>query len=163
MKVNCSYCKKELEREDCRIAKNKTKRFFCNQKERMAFEYENKIKDKIGIIKNAQESRRRKALERFKNNPKIRISARGYKVIYIPIMLKGGGKWKKLHHFVWENAGGEIPLGMYLHHKDGNRINNKLSNLKLISPSEHSKIHYNLSKKMGKIEKGKFIKKHTFK
>lgn len=44
---------------------------------------------------------------------------------------------------VYENAYGEIPVGMIVHHKDGNEKHNALANLELVeSNSEHNRIHY---------------------
>lgn len=30
----------------------------------------------------------------------------------------------------------------HVHHKDGNRLNNKLKNLELVTPQEHNALHY---------------------
>lgn len=45
------------------------------------------------------------------------------------------------HHLVWEQAYGPIPDGYEIHHKDGNKLNNKLSNLQLLTRSEHARLH----------------------
>ena len=55
--------------------------------------------------------------------------------------------WKKhrgiyMHRFVWESIKGPIQPGFHIHHKDGNRSNNAIENLELISHSEHSRLHY---------------------
>lgn len=52
-------------------------------------------------------------------------------------------KGKRLHRKVWKDAFGEIPKGFHVHHKDGDRYNNRLSNLVLVEGKEHSKIHAN--------------------
>lgn len=46
-----------------------------------------------------------------------------------------------MHRYVWEFHHGEIPDGFHVHHKDGDKANNHLSNLELISSSDHSKMH----------------------
>lgn len=52
------------------------------------------------------------------------------------------GKRIRLHRYVWEKHNGEIPKGYHIHHKDHNKFNNDISNLELISASEHEKSHY---------------------
>ena len=49
---------------------------------------------------------------------------------------------------IWEKANGEIPVdgngrSFEIHHIDGNRNNNDISNLKCVSIEEHYQIHYN--------------------
>ena len=48
---------------------------------------------------------------------------------------------KALHREIWKDAFGEIPKGCVIHHKDGNSLNNKLSNLKCMSRGEHQSYH----------------------
>ena len=48
---------------------------------------------------------------------------------------------------IWEDANGPIPYDnsgrkMEIHHKDGDRNNNELSNLELLTITEHYNIHY---------------------
>jgi len=50
--------------------------------------------------------------------------------------LSRGGK--RIHRDVWKVAFGEIPKGCHIHHKDGNILNNILSNLECIDAKEHS-------------------------
>lgn len=45
------------------------------------------------------------------------------------------------HHVVWTKVNGPIPTGMHIHHKDGDESNNELSNLQLVTPEEHRRIH----------------------
>lgn len=120
-------------------------------REQMKREYENGIRDKFEITKKANEICRKKGLERFNNNPNRIISKRGYYEIYVP--CKG---WTKEHHYVWLKAGKKIPKEYHLHHINGNKLDNRIENLKLITNSEHGKLHYNKHK----IDKsGRFIKK----
>ena len=46
-----------------------------------------------------------------------------------------------MHRYVWEYYNGEIPKECEIHHKDGNRHNNNISNLECISISEHRRLH----------------------
>ena len=47
----------------------------------------------------------------------------------------------RLHRVVWEYYKGEIPDNMHIHHIDGNKSNNDISNLELLTPHEHAKKH----------------------
>ena len=57
------------------------------------------------------------------------------------------GKRMALHRWVWTQANGPIPTGMHVHHKNHDHKDNRLENLELITPSQHSKIHGRQSKK----------------
>lgn len=48
---------------------------------------------------------------------------------------------KRLHRYVWEFYNGKIPKGYEIHHIDGNKANNDISNLQMLSKSEHRKVH----------------------
>ena len=49
--------------------------------------------------------------------------------------------WVLLSRYVWEQANGAIPPGMGIHHMDGNKLNDELSNLELVSKSMHIDKH----------------------
>lgn len=51
------------------------------------------------------------------------------------------GRLRFEHCIVWEKKYGKIPLGMQIHHIDFNKENNKISNLQLVTPLEHKRIH----------------------
>jgi hypothetical protein len=51
------------------------------------------------------------------------------------------GKEIKLHVFIWEQAHGEKPDGYEVHHKDRNKGNYDLSNLELLTNSDHGRVH----------------------
>ena len=51
---------------------------------------------------------------------------------------------KRMHVYVYEFYHGEIPDGYEVHHIDLNRANNDISNLKLLSVSDHKKLHGDL-------------------
>ena len=46
-----------------------------------------------------------------------------------------------LHNYIYERSYGKIPDGYEIHHIDCNKLNNDLTNLQLLTPSEHTKIH----------------------
>ena len=47
----------------------------------------------------------------------------------------------RLHRKVWMSVNGPIPKGHHVHHVDGNRAHNALSNLELKEGREHSRLH----------------------
>lgn len=54
------------------------------------------------------------------------------------------GYWKNMmpihaHRWVWINHFGAIAEGMDIHHKDGNKSNNDIENLEMLSRSDHLK------------------------
>ena len=52
-----------------------------------------------------------------------------------------GDKVKSLHRVVWEDNFGEIPNGFHIHHIDGNKDNNEISNLEMINAHDHLSNH----------------------
>lgn len=50
-----------------------------------------------------------------------------------------GTKCESVHRLVYETLIGEIPKGMVINHKDGNRKNNLISNLEVVTPSENTR------------------------
>lgn len=50
--------------------------------------------------------------------------------------------WILEHHLVWwKHTGRLVPKGHHLHHVDGDPQNNTLSNLQILTASEHSRVH----------------------
>lgn len=58
---------------------------------------------------------------------------------YIKAWYEGRSNWQ--HRVVWEKKYGKIPRGFHLHHKDGNKENNDISNLECLSRQEHRALH----------------------
>lgn len=46
-----------------------------------------------------------------------------------------------LHRHIWEEAHGAIPDGWDVHHKNGDKVDNRLSNLEGLPKEEHSRQH----------------------
>ena len=49
-----------------------------------------------------------------------------------------------MHRYVWEFYNCKIPKGYEVHHIDGNKANNDISNLKLVESHEHRMLHSKL-------------------
>lgn len=58
---------------------------------------------------------------------------------YIALAWKYRGKVYHIlaHRLIWMLANGPIPVGLEINHKDGDKTNNKLKNLELVTPSEN--------------------------
>lgn len=56
---------------------------------------------------------------------------------YLRILDNQTGKYLSIHRLVWEAFNGPIPEDMVIDHIDGNRSNNALSNLRLVSQSDN--------------------------
>lgn len=55
---------------------------------------------------------------------------------YIKVMVDNQPKWVLYSRYLWEQANGKIPFGYTLIYKDGDVLNDELSNLELVSISE---------------------------
>lgn len=47
----------------------------------------------------------------------------------------------KEHRYVWIKHNGPIPEGMLIHHKNNIKTDNRISNLQIVTPKEHRRIH----------------------
>lgn len=54
---------------------------------------------------------------------------------------KHDGRLQMEHRIVWEEHYGKIPEGMQIHHIDGDKTNNNISNLQLVTTIEHKRLH----------------------
>lgn len=48
---------------------------------------------------------------------------------------------KRLHRYVWETEVGDIPKGCQIHHIDGNKANNSITNLAIMTATGHQRLH----------------------
>jgi hypothetical protein len=74
-------------------------------------------------------ARRRKRTQRF-------VDPDGY-----VIEKRAGGRMVRQHRQVWQRHRGPIPPGWHVHHRDGNKANNRIGNLEALSPKDHARIH----------------------
>lgn len=60
----------------------------------------------------------------------------GYILLYID------GETKRLHRYIMEQyIGRKLKSSEIIHHKDGNKLNNNISNLEIITHKDHNKLH----------------------
>lgn len=73
----------------------------------------------------------------------------GYKTVFTPDWWQGPHDGRIYeHHFVWAEYFGQanIPSGCVIHHIDLNKDNNDITNLQLLTISEHMKLHAQIRK-----------------
>lgn len=69
------------------------------------------------------------------NGHKFFMTAQGY---YLGQVNK---KPIRLHRYIWECEVGPIPKGHHIHHLDGDKSNNRISNLTILSSHDHASQH----------------------
>ena len=65
------------------------------------------------------------------------ISAKGYRRIWDTEQQR----LRMEHVVVWERYNGTVPDGLQIHHIDHDKLNNDISNLKLVGSIEHKRMH----------------------
>lgn len=150
--VKCEVCGKEFHLKPYAIKKRKVKKFFCSYKclaeyKRVAFRGENNHQYGLKGDKNAS----------FKGNEITRKNNRNIDVrVYMPqhpFCDKNGRVVKhrlvvEENHFLFDekyfdkiNGFVVLKKEYNVHHKDGNHSNNDISNLQILTRSEHTSIH----------------------
>ena len=81
------------------------------------------------------------------NTPKGVVTGRNG---YLYITLEDKTRVPLHRHVLEQSIGRKLLVTEIVHHKDGNKHNNSLENLEILSRSEHAKLHYS-PKKLGKI------------
>jgi len=72
------------------------------------------------------------------------------------IIVKTANGWKREHRVIWEEHHKASLLSwIHIHHKNGNRQDNRIENLEAMPKPNHSKIHFNPSNRKGKHHKWK--------
>jgi DNA-binding CsgD family transcriptional regulator/uncharacterized C2H2 Zn-finger protein len=64
------------------------------------------------------------------------ISPHGYRIV-----RTSDGRQLSEHRYIWEKAHGPIPPGIEIHHRNGRKTDNRLSNLRAVESLEHKKLH----------------------
>ncbi len=78
------------------------------------------------------------ASQRAAGNLQTRVNSSGYSQFKDP----GTGQWTLTHRRVAEKkVGGPIFAGYEVHHIDGNKSNNRASNLTVVSRAKHRSLH----------------------
>ncbi len=117
--VSCENCGKELLRIPALVKKNK--HHFCNQKCRDSWLAEHS--ELKGVLTGGG----------------IYHHGHGYIFLY-----QSSRKYKAEHRLVMEqHLGRELSSDEIVHHKDGDKTNNDISNLEIVTRSEHINIHRN--------------------
>ncbi len=85
------------------------------------------------------------------------VTSGGYRAILV------GEKYILEHRLIMEeHLGRKLERDEHIHHKDGDKLNNKLENLELMSTVEHSRLHHKLRRNNGKSKrKGGSNSSHT--
>jgi len=66
--------------------------------------------------------------------------------------IRVDGRHREEHRLVWERAYGPIPPGYHIHHRNGDKLDNRLENPELLDPLTHGRLQrlnagWHLSKK----------------
>ena len=71
-------------------------------------------------------------------------------------MKKYRGKYCYEHHLVWHAKYGAIPVGHIIHHKNGDKHDNRVENLELLSRDDHSARHGEEKRRLASLIHGTY-------
>lgn len=74
----------------------------------------------------------------FWTDLETRINDRGYWIYKDP----SSGRWIETHRRAAEKKYGELPPGAHVHHRNGNKLDNRWCNLALVTPRMHARQHH---------------------
>ena len=101
------------------------------------------LDDEILFIDNENKIWRKQQRGKILNTPKRTEHVDIFGYLRVRIAYKNRKKiFVMSHRMIWQLHNGLIPSGNVVHHRDGNKTNNKLNNLECIVRSEHSRMHY---------------------
>lgn len=68
-------------------------------------------------------------------------------------------KQQYLSRWIWERINGKIPKSYFIHHIDGNALNDYMENYELLSSSNHSRVHWDRDRQY--ILLSRFLRRHN--
>ena len=71
----------------------------------------------------------------------IRTNKRGKEAKRRYIKTAEPNKWELLAKYTWQKHNGELPKGMLIHHKNRNKMDDKIENLQIMTRKEHLSEH----------------------
>ena len=60
---------------------------------------------------------------------------------YLSTSYTDSGRRERLHVYIWRVNNGNIPKGYHINHKDGDKFNNELDNLEMLTSKDHAAYH----------------------